>query len=528
MKKLGLIIALLVLGGSLGLGGWRYAQNRGWVAGKPNSPRPENFKRALDSFLPRLVDPTKRPCATMGFHPGGPRTTGFPDTEFNWSPADYLARLEQSPRPFEFLPKRLELLAKHGYLQARPGNSDFPEYSLTWKGYATSNGAGCLYLAGVEHDVKLITFRKARVENGVDVYEVVAQPTLRSVEPWATDPDFAGAFDAQKFSALLEPAPVTYELARTKDGFAVLGEKGMRGYAVAHSAAVEAQPTEAVDPVRVRRATDEYLARGGGIRNPVCLSLPTQSGADETTHETTPMGASVPATITVYNLPERSGTELQATLASYELLRRMESLGFAKSELLAVGSFKRRIATGGVRFELTEKVRGLLWQSRMQCLLIGTAEVEEIVMVQRFSEAVPRPRFIARARLKLKDGMEPVVAKFRHLERMVDPGLVVLGILEHSEGQLKVASLSQATPQFHPDLSEVRLPVLEAPASPRTVERPAPPAPFASDTRGMRSPSPGPRSRLQPNTRVIRCGGDTIVCDSSDTVICRGRVIPCR
>lgn len=37
-----------------------------------------------------------------------------------------------------------------------------------------------------------------------------------------------------------------------------------------------------------------------------------------------------------------------------------------------------------------------------------------------------------------------------------------------------------------------------------------------------RSPRPGS------SQRIIRCGNDTIVCDANDTVICRGRQIPCR
>ncbi|MGH8640994.1 MAG: hypothetical protein ACRET6_04750, partial [Burkholderiales bacterium] len=58
-----------------------------------------------------------------------------------------------------------------------------------------------------------------------------------------------------------------------------------------------------------------------------------------------------------------------------------------------------------------------------------------------------------------------------------------------------------------------------------------PPGPAGSPAPapGTRAPSSSSRPvRVPGPTRVIRCGGDTIVCDPSDTVICGGRVISCK
>jgi hypothetical protein len=77
-----------------------------------------------------------------------------------------------------------------------------------------------------------------------------------------------------------------------------------------------------------------------------------------------------------------------------------------------------------------------------------------------------------------------------------------------------------------------------APPPPRPGQQPTPPSIQPGLPAGMTVPGyaiqggpggtvavgPGPR----PHERIIRCGGDTIVCDANDTVICGGKRIPCR
>jgi hypothetical protein len=463
------LAALIVVGAAAG-GGWWVAAERGWIAGKENSPRPENFKRALDDYLARSANMMQRQCAHIGYHPGQ-RQMGHPDTAFDWTPAGFLARAdaESARMGMVNLARRLPLLAKHGLLEARKGEGGTQEYAMTWKGYLASNGNGCFHLTSGEREAKVLAAEKARVENGVEIYEVVARPLPKAVEPWAADPGFKEAFEGQNFRAQLEPEPVTYELARGAAAFTVIGEKSkpaaQQRLAVTGDPAVLAKIAGPVTPERVKAALDAYLQRGM-VRNQACVDLPAQGEADESTvynYASQPGLPSAPVTITFYNLLERRDFALTNTLRGYETMRRLESLGMAKSELLGVADWQGRLAAGGVRYELTSAALGKLARGNPRCLPVGTLAPEAVLQVQQFTEMQPRPRFVVRARLKPDEDAKPLLEKFGHFARMVEPGAAMQGSLRYQEGQLQVEGLQVMQPRFFPDTSQVRLPIVEAP-----------------------------------------------------------------
>jgi len=525
MRSFLLVTSVLVFAGSLGVGGWQYAMTRGWIPGKPNSPRPENFKRALDHYLPHAVDPQKRLCAPLGYGTRYGVSMGFPDTRFYFTPPTFLARLEgdsaSSLRP------RLDHFARHGYLEASESAQGGVQYTMSWKGFGESNGAGCMYLAGTERDASIVSYARARSEHGREIWQVVAIPRPKNLAPWVADPAFSELFerDGIRYQNEIEPAPVVYELARLKDGFRVLGEQAASGAAITPAVGGERPPAEQVDVTRLQELIDVYIARGQGTRNYVCLQS-VGMGADEATRDAPiePGRSGIPSTVTYYNVLGRTGEPLRNVLTGFETMRRLESLGLATSELLAVSAHGRRAAAGGVQFTLLPALKALYVPAR-GCFAVGTIQGAEIVSTQSFSATVARPRFWARMRLRVREGQEALVNRFGHLVRMRDAGIPVWGTLAKSGDQVEVASLSWYFPDFYVEPSSIQLPVIEPPA--------ALPAPARSDepaTRKERRERKVPRTSgsLRPGERYVRCGDQIVVCLERGMVACGGRIVPCR
>jgi hypothetical protein len=517
--------SVLVVVASLGVGGWQYALERGWVAGKPNSPRPENFKRALDDYLPHTVDPQKRLCAPLGYGRQYGLALGFPDTRFYYTPPTFLARLDGTSAPD--LRARLDHFARHGYLAAVQGDDGVRQYTMTWKGLGTSNGAGCMYLTGVERDASIVSFARARIEHGEEIWQVAAVPRPKTVEAWAADPAFAEMFerDGIRYQSEIDPGPVVYEMARRKDGFRVLGEQAAASTRRVPAVSGEAPPTGRVDDARLKELTDVYIAKGQGTRNYVCLQS-VGVGADEATEDppTHPGGAAVKSTVTYYNVIGRTGEALRQALLGFETMRRLESLGLASSELVVAGSHKGRAAAGGVRYTLLPALRALYVPTR-SCFAVGTILGAEVVSSEQFTATATRPRFWARMRMQAREGQEAVVEKFGHLARMRDEGIPAMGILARSGDQVEVASLSWYFPEFFVDPSEVQLPVIESPAMtpPAAPVREAPARKLQRERKVPRVLGP-----LRPGERLVRCGDQTVVCLERGLVACGGQIVPCR
>jgi hypothetical protein len=256
----------------------------------------------------------------------------------------------------------------------------------------------------------------------------------------------------------------------------VLGEKNkpqQQRQAMVADVAVMAKMAGTVTPERVKQALAAYIEKQSQyFRSQACLDLPMQGEADESTVGMGYTGIAgqgmPPATFTFYNLMERRDFALVNTLRGYGLLRRLESLGLARQDLVAVSEWQGRLASGGVRFELTEAAMGRVNRSNPRCFQAGVMVPEAVIQVQQFTEQQPRPRFIVRSKLQVDEAAKPVVEKFGHFQRMVEPGGVMQGTLRYQDGQLQVENLQLMNPRFFPDTSQLRLPIVEAPPPSRS------------------------------------------------------------
>ena len=190
LQKIIVGIASLIVLAAAAAGGWWYAAERGWIAGKPNSPRKENFKAALDEYLRR--GPTsyyQRPCAPVDMI--RPQDgMGPAEVRFDWTPAGFRGLVDPRQPQSQRAAQRYAYFAKQGYLAAKTLADGASEYTLTWKGYSASTGQPCFVMAGAERSSEVLSSAKKRTENGVDVYEVVARASHQNFEPWAQTPEF--------------------------------------------------------------------------------------------------------------------------------------------------------------------------------------------------------------------------------------------------------------------------------------------------------------------------------------------------
>jgi hypothetical protein len=474
------IASLIVLAAAAG-GGWWLAAEKGWIAGKPNSPRKENFKRALDEHLRRTTMSHARPCAPVDMN--RPMDgMGVPDIRFDWTPASFRAVVDPRQPQTQRGGLRYAFFAKQGYFAARTLPDGATEYTLTWKGFAASTGQPCFQFASAERRAEVLSFAKKRVENGVEVYEVVARAPHQAFEPWSDTPEFKQAYADQGLQRYLEPQPVAYELARGDAGFEVIAEQGRALTTQMRNAIrpeVLTRLAGGVTAERVRSALDAYLASPQGAQQArLCLRLPEAHQVDEHTLDAYryrgPMGApdQAPPTLTYYNLLARQPYAGQEPLRGYALMRKLEELGYATSETLPAAEFRGQPAAGAVRF--TPAAAFLSRFAPERCFPIGTAQVEEVVRFDDLTETNLTPQFLARVKAKPFDGEAArIVAALPHFARMQQVGGVLRGTLQYYNNELKVVNLHAQYPAYHPDVSGVRLPVVEAPA-PKPGQKPAP------------------------------------------------------
>lgn len=479
LQKIIVGLAALIVVAAAGGAGWWVSAEKGWIAGKANSPRPENFKRALDEHLLRTGSPWNRPCVSVdGMRPQdgmGPK-----DIRFDWTPASF--RMVMDPRRAQMpqLPARYAYLAKQGFFDAKPLAEGAIEYYLTWKGLAASTGQGCFQMASSERSATVLSAAKKRTENGVDIYEVIARPVHSRIEPWASTPEFKEAFGDQQYQRYFDPQPVAYELARGEAGFSVIAEQGRPAQVRQVSGmqpAVMLKLAGSLTPERVKAAAEAWVAGQGVHQTRLCLRPPESHEADETSMQG--MGYVRPGeprpgvTYTYYNILTRNPQMGANALRGYVILRKFEALGFAESELFPANTFRDQAAAGGVRFTLTRAFLDRYAPERERCLPVGTAVLDEVVRFDPLTETNLNPQFVARVKAKpWDDEAKKLLEAFPHFARLQETGAVMRGNLQYYENVLRVASANIQYPVFHPDVSEVRLPVVEPPPPPKI----APPA----------------------------------------------------
>ncbi len=497
IQKIIVGLAALIVAAAAAGGGWWFAADRGWIPGKPNSPRAENFKAALDAYLKRSNSPYNRPCAPVNA-PRPQDGMGPRDVRWDWSPASFRAVVDPRRPAYDRPERRFAYLAQQGFFTANALPDGTTEYLLTWKGMAASTGQSCFAMAASDRAAEVLSFAKKRVENGVDVYEVVARVQLTSIEPWAKAPEFLEAFGKQQFQRFFEPPPVAYELARGEQGFEVIAEQGRPAQARMGGAvqpALLAKLAGGITAERVKAALETWAAGPGAQQMRICLRPPEQHEADEVTQPQRAygsigtMGAMALAeqpTYTIYNLLMRPPHNANP-LRGYLILRKFESLGFARSDLLPASDFRGQPAAGAVQFTLLPAFVERFAPNRERCWPVGTAQVAEVVKFDPIGESNLTPQFIARAVIKpWDDEAKKVIEAFPHLARAQEVGGVIRGSLQYYDNELRVTSAHAQFPMYHPDAAEAKLPVVEPPPPPKPAapqkgspaQRIAPPLPF--------------------------------------------------
>ncbi len=514
MKKTAVVLAALIVLAAAGAGAWWYAADRGYIAGKPNSPRPENFKAAIDRYLAGSahIYGQAQPCVQPGYYSRTP--AGWPDLRFDMTPTGFRFTADAKSDPQGQLQGRFQALISPGFFEATTVDGT-TVYTMTWKGYAASNGNGCFAVASAHREAKIIGFEPKRIENHVAIYEVTARAIPRTVEPWAQTESFKNLFATTgNLKQVLDPNPVTYELARTPTGFTVINERGRQAPVrpAGEDGALTAKLAGAVTPNRVQKALEAYFARTGATQNRLCLRLPQAPGeADETGPGLTGYGAAraypvpqpapvppgytplqgaapqgysalqpgttgkqLPMFITFYNVQQRERYGGEGVLRGYELMRRLESLRLATSELVSVNNFNGIPAQGAVRFTLSETVTSSIGNAYDRCYPVGTLQLAEVLRADSFLEGTLRPRFVGRmALVPAGEHARRVIEKFGHLARVQAVGAYVQGTLRYADGELQVENAQVYVPNFAPDVSQVALPVIAVSAAPSTAARSA-------------------------------------------------------
>jgi len=468
MNSITVTLAKLIVALAIAAGAWWLAAEQGWIPGRPDSPRAENFKHAIDQHLSLQAGPNSRACASLKLR--RPRNgMGPPGVRFDWTPASFVIAVDERREPQPQLARQIALLAAQGFFDAIPLEDGAIEYAMTWKGFAASPRQRCFEFAGKAYNAEVLSFKRKDAARDVELYEVIARPTLGGVAPWAQTPEFREAFGASTLRYILEPEPVAYELARVEGGFEVLMA---RGRPVRQRSAMDpllaSRLAGEITAERLRGAIDTWLSGRGAQRARVCLQLPSANAADETTmHRArrTRAPQDEPISYTFYNLLERRGRAADRVLSGYQSLRTLESLGLATAELFPAEAFKGRAAAGGVRFTLSPEFAERLVAGRRGCVPVGTLSVAEVLRFDPISASNPRPQFHARVALKAYDAQaEALITAYPHLARLQAVGGALRGMVRYEDRGVEVRSAQLMLPAYQPDLSGVALPTVEGPA----------------------------------------------------------------
>ncbi|MBX3664462.1 MAG: hypothetical protein KF834_02135 [Burkholderiales bacterium] len=447
--------------GVVGIGGCQHPADRDQILGESNSPQVKNFKATLDRYLAQTLGYYSQPC--VGMPSTNPRSSGFKDTRVDHTPVGFRVSLDARNDPVGNIKARLAYLEKQGFIQSRPNANGSHDYSMTWKGFAATNTNGCLNIASVEREAKVIGFEKVRADNDVEIYRVTASIVPKSVEPWAQTPEFRDIFSS--YSRILrDPDPVVYELARSDVGFVVLKEKGQPARTLRGEAAgITMRLVGTLTAERVKAVVQSYVARrqNHSSNTRVCMPQPRPAEVDRITPDRFDYKAIGDKSISldIYNLPGRNASDNQAKMRGYALLRRFEALGLAKSEPLNHSEFNGKPVSGGVRFELNRELANKFSTAPSGCILLGVLQVEEIIRFSQFNYAAQPPRFVARMALKpVDDEARRIIAEFGNLSRISEVGVAMIGSLEYKDGELQVLQTEVRIPSFFPDISGLQLP----------------------------------------------------------------------
>ena len=427
------------------------------LAAAAAEPTAEDFKRALDGhFLAASGGFLPRPCVHVGFYLGAPEVS-FAGTEFDWTPASFLARHDASSPKVGNPEDRYQYLVKQGFMQVRTAADGAREYTMTWKGFGATDGQGCFFTGGGRIEPVVLSFEKAGSR-----WRVTASGRPTEIEPWASGPEFPAIFGNYGESRS-EFFKKTYEIERAGGGYAVVVRQDPAMKNTAIRAWQQERERKRLDPAKVAAQVGpltagrilgmlrEYAEQAYAPLREVCFALPHM--VDEQNFEAfyrTPEGQARPVpAMTIYNLEWRPGGPGDQ-MRHYDILSRLESTGLATGKRVAASEYRGVKADGALRFELTPAGVAMLAPppSVVPCLVAGHVEVEEVVGLQQFDAATLRPKFAARTRFVPLPGREALLARFGHFARLQEVGGALVGQVTFDNGRVAAEHVVYKNPRY--------------------------------------------------------------------------------
>jgi hypothetical protein len=439
------------------------------------SPTKERFEQAIAAAHGSGADPVNRTCITFPYEPE--RFLGPTDTEFNWTPVAFAAHLDARSRSSVPKIERIAaMLARAGFLAPTEPLEGMPRYGLTWKGFSHSQGIRCFRFASSERKVAVRSFEKVRVQNGSDVFRVMASSVPERLEAWLDDPEFAAIYPEVASVARGSATPVEYEVALWEGRYLAIKVPGALQTSPPPRPPREARrdpPPAAQEVLKQAGKMDAARAlallkeheRQPAVQRRICLQLPTAS-VDETNffevwQKLRDAGVDVPVPVdpplhfTVYNAGRVVDDDAQKI--AYEFFRRLESVGLARSTQLPATQWKGYPARGKTRFEMTRAGTALLEPGNPGCMRVGEVSVAEVLWTTDFSVGNLRPKFFARSTFTPLPAAAPLVARMGQLRRLLEMGGASHGHFEVYKGRMMV-ELNHELVFFRPDPKGVRLP----------------------------------------------------------------------
>lgn len=425
--------------------------------------RTAEFQAVINQFMSQVYKGYfGRSCVSVRPELEAERSGSFKDTHYDNTPAGFRLSTDTLIDPKGMRKAQLAYLEKQGFLESAPNANGGLDYSMTWKGYAQSNGNGCLFIHGSRRKTVVSRIEDKTAENGASIHEVTARVLLDDIAPWAQGGEFNRLFP--QHAAILQKDdldPLVFDMTRGKAGMEIL--KTRRGTYHPPSAVksrVMAKTADTISADQVRAAVESYVQTtlNATAAHKLCMKLPARNEVDQLNLANSGKHTSSDAlfaSFDIFNIPDRPRTELANKLRGTTWLRRMESLGLAKSKTLDNTEFGGAAALGGTRFEITGKVAERFSPELGNCYPLNTYQVDAIISFEQIVPPADYGGVVARISVRpVDDYAKRIISTFGHFSRVAAVGAPLTGTMKVNNGSLQVTHARVQLPKFQPGNTE--------------------------------------------------------------------------
>ena len=461
----GMIVGITV---SCGYGVRECPADNNLIAADSTLPPVGVFQAALNQHMEQLPKGYfGRTCVSAAPDSQSERRGTFKDTHFDHTPVGFLVSTDVMFDPNGARRAQLPYLEKQGFLESKPNKKGGIDYSMTWKGYAATNGYSCFFIHSDEREAKVIKVERKRADKGIEFYEVTAGWLLKGIEPWAQGEEFGRLFPYHVLGKIKPDRVIKYEMARGDRGFVILKVNDIEYQPPNFAqAALMAKMAGTLTPDQVRKAVASFVTEklNASAENKLCLKLPGQDEVDQiilNDHKNDVDPNAPVAMFDVYHIPGRFRDDNAPKLRGYVRLRRLEALGLVHSRILNYSEFRGVAALGGVRFEVKKEAADKFAPNLRGCYALNSYRLEEIIRFDQFSPTGGSPGFIARVSVHpIDDDAMRAINEFGHFSRVAAVGAALIGGMTFKEGGLQVGRAQVRLPTFQPNVSEDMVPAI--------------------------------------------------------------------